>query len=387
MENEFLLTILASMAETESISSSKNIKWSVKKRFEEGTFIIGYPPYGYDNIDGEMVINPAQAEVVKRIFKEALNGNGTNKIASGLQADGIPTKKGGRWTAITINGMLKNEKYTGDVYFQKTYTDDNFNRHNNYGEENMYLCKEHHEPIISHEDFEKTQEMLEHRGKEKGNEGGIGKYQKRYAFSGIIKCGDCGGTFKRRRHYLPSGDYIAWTCKQHIEDKKACKMRYVTDKALKAAYLTMMEKLADTHKVLLKPFVDELKGVNDKQLLRKGNQLDEALEKNLEQQQTLMGLMASGILEPAVFTKEHNQLLTEAEALTQEKDLIASGVNKHLKQAGEAEKLMKFVAKGAPEEFDEESFSEFIEEIVVLSRESVLFKMKCGLELKERLVM
>ena len=386
MENEFLLTILASMAETESVSISQNSKWSIKKRFENGTFIISYPPYGYANVDGEMVIVPEQAEIVKRIFNEALNGSGNYAIANKLKKEEIPTLRGGKWTAGTVGGMLKNEKYTGDVYFQKTFTDESFTRHNNHGEENMYLAKEHHEAIVSHEVFDKVQLLLEQRGKEKGIERGASKYQVRYALSGKIRCGECGSTFKRRTHYTPGGDYIAWSCNGHIEDKKACKMLYITDKVVKDAFITMMEKLAATHKVLLKPFVEELKGTNDKALLRKVMQIDDSLEKNLEQQQVLVGLMTSGILEPAVFTKEQNQLTAEAEALAGEKSLIAGNVNKHLKQAAEAVKLMKFVAKGAPDVFDDEAFTEYVDEILVLSREAVLFKMKCGLQLEERLV-
>ena len=82
-----------------------------------------YPPYGYQNIDGQMIINPKQAEIVKYIFAEVLSGKGTQKVANDLNQKGIPSKRGGRWTATTIRGILTNEKYTGDVILQKTYTD------------------------------------------------------------------------------------------------------------------------------------------------------------------------------------------------------------------------------------------------------------------------
>lgn len=162
-------------------------------------------------------------------------------------------------------------------------------------------------------------------------------------------------------------------------------MLYITDDAVKDAFVTLMEKLSDTHKVFLKSFVDDLKGINDKALLQKVHQLEEALEKNDEQMQTLVGLMGASILEPAVFTKERNQLIAEAETLRKEKSLIAGSVNQHLKQAAEAEKLMRFVAKGVSGEFDDDAFTEFVDEIVILSRDTALFKMKCGLELKERM--
>lgn len=385
MESEFLLTVLASMAETESRSISQNIRWSVKKRFEEGNFIIGYPPYGYRNVDGEMVVVEEEAEVVRRIFREALNGSGTCLIAKGLQKDCIPTKKGSKWSGSTINDMLRNEKYTGDSCFQKTFTDDNFTRHANHGEENMYMVQNHHEAIVSHEDFDRAQAILSQRGLEKGIRAGEGKYHGRYAFSGKIKCGECGGTFKRCQHYLPSGNYIAWSCDNHIKNKNACTMLYVRDSALKNAFLTMMEKLADTSKTLLKPFIEDLKCINDKELLKRVEKIDEALERNAEQQNTLVELMTSGIIEPSVFAKENNQLITESDALRKEKELIASGVNNHLKQAAEAEKLIHFVSRGIKDEFDEEAFGEFISGIVIVDRQTALFRFKCGLELKERM--
>ena len=123
MESELMLSILSSLAESESVSISENSKWGVKQRFANGTFKISYPPYGYINVDGEMVINEEQAKVVRYIFAETLIGKSSNYIAADLQKKGIPTRKGGNWIPTTIRGILANEKYVGDVLFQKTYTD------------------------------------------------------------------------------------------------------------------------------------------------------------------------------------------------------------------------------------------------------------------------
>ena len=154
MESELFLAILSSMAEGESVSISENSKWSIQKRFESGTYKVSYPPYGYDWDGEQMVINPEQAAVVKEIFAALLSGKGTHAIADDLNRRGIPTKRNGRWTATTIRGMLSNEKYVGDCLFQKTYSDSRFVRHNNHGEQTQYMVKDHHEAIISREDFE-----------------------------------------------------------------------------------------------------------------------------------------------------------------------------------------------------------------------------------------
>ena len=113
MESELFLAILSSMAEGESTSISENAKWSIKRRFQNGTFKLSYTPYGYDWNGENIVVNPEQAKIVKRIFADVLSGKGTQAIADELNADGIASKKNSKWTATTIRAILANEKYTG----------------------------------------------------------------------------------------------------------------------------------------------------------------------------------------------------------------------------------------------------------------------------------
>lgn len=387
MESELMLSILSSLAESESVSISENEKWSIKRRFQNGTFIISYPPYGYANVEGEMVIIPEQAEIVKQIFADTLAGKSTHAIASELNECGVATKKGGRWTASTVNGMIGNEKYTGDVLYQKSYTDSSFNRHRNYGELDQYLVRDHHVAIISREDFEQANAVLKQRGREKGNGENTGRYQNRYSFSGKIHCAECGGKFKRRLHYKPSGQYVAWCCVNHIADKHSCSLKYITDDALKLAFATMMNKLVFGHQMILRPLLQSLRGLNDKERLLKIEKLETAIEKNMEQRQVLTNLMAGGYLEPALFNKESNALAAEADTLRQEKDSLIHSIGGDMVKVEELQRLIKLVSKGTMlTEFDDEVFLSFVERVIVQTRTEVLFELKCGLSLKERLV-
>ncbi|MDO4650535.1 MAG: recombinase family protein, partial [Eubacteriales bacterium] len=387
MSSELMLSILSSIAESESRSISENEKWSIAKRYQNGTFIIGYPPFGYDNVDGKMVIVPEEAEIVKEIFTMAINGMGSYVIAKELNKRGIRTKKNGKWGSSAVKGLLHNEKYTGDVVFQKTYTDDNFNRHNNYGEKNMYLCENHHEAIVSHEVFKQAEIAMEQRGKEKSIIAGDEKYQNRYVFSGRILCGECGSPFKRRQHYKPSGAYVAWTCRLHIEDKDACSMLYIHDEAIKNAFIRMMRKLQAADIKMLKPFVAGLEGKNNKDRLHQVMDLEDAIEKNTEQQTVLVNLMSAGYLEPEIFHMEKNQLVLEADELSKEKERISKSINGDLTHLEEAKKLLRFAAKKSKiENFDDDMFLEYVDTITVKSREEIVFNLKCGLHLTERLV-
>lgn len=365
----------------------ENSKWSIRRRYQNGTFIISYPPYGYANIEGEMRIVPEEAEVVKRIFAECLAGTGTYTIAKRLNENHIPTKKNGKWHGGTVNGILTNEKYTGDVLFQKTYTDDGFNRHTNYGEVDQFFCENHHEAIISHEDFERVQEVLAQRAAEKGNGINTSRYQNRYTFSGKIICGECGTTFKRRTHYKPSGDYIAWTCGQHIENRHACTMLYVEESAIKSAFTTMINKLVFGHQRMLKPMLSSLKGTDDRDRLIQIQRIEQAIEDSALRKQTLVSLASQGILEPAVYTEECMALALQEERLLAEKKTLVSDIGGDREKLHELEKLMKFTGKGQMmEQFDDETFNSFAEKIVIADRETAVIHLKCGLKLKERLV-
>lgn len=92
MENELMLSIMSSIAESESVSISENNKWSIQRKFKNGTYKCSYPPYGYDwdKKNGEMVVNPEQAEIVRYIFAQTLAGVGTHDIAKDLMVKGVP---------------------------------------------------------------------------------------------------------------------------------------------------------------------------------------------------------------------------------------------------------------------------------------------------------
>ena len=176
MDSELILSVLSGMAQDESVSISKNVKWTIQKRIETGTYKFGYPPYGYKRDEqGLMVIDPQEADIIRFIFKSALNGSGTYKIAQLLQERGAPTRKGSRWSSSTVKGILTNEKYYGAAMFQKTFTDSQFKRHANNGQVDSYFVPDHHAPIISKEDFDKVQQLFQMRIEERVIIKGTGK--------------------------------------------------------------------------------------------------------------------------------------------------------------------------------------------------------------------
>lgn len=388
MESELMLAILASMAESEVRSISENEKWSIKKRFQNGTYIFSYPPYGYTNVDGEMVIVPEQAEIVKQIFADCLAGKSTHIIAKELNERGIPSRKGGKWTGGTINGILTNEKYIGAALYQKTYTDENFKRKRNYGEEEQYYCEDHHEPIIDKDTFEKAKEAIRQRGLEKGNcSEDTSKYQNRYAMSGKIKCGECGRSFKRRYHYISHGkSYNAWCCGGHLEDSKSCSMKYIREDDLKRVFLTMMNKLRFGNDLVLKPLLISITTSSSKKNANSVEDIEKEMKSNEEQRKQLNVLLTKGYLERPVFAEAHNKLVMEYEHLTAKRDLLFRMDNAGYTMEQALKELVDFLNSAEPfTEWDDSLFERFIEKVKVITREEVEVEFKCGLKLRERI--
>lgn len=196
MDGELMLSILSSLAESESRSLSQNTKWGIEKRFQNGTYKIGYPPFGYDWVDGIMVINKEQAVVVKDIFADILKGTSTGSIAEKLNQQGVTTKRGKTWHGTTIRGIIKNEKYIGDTLFGKTFTDDSFKRKINRGDKNQHFIEGHHPAIIDKEIFKQAQQILIQNAKSKNIVQEDDKYQNRYCFSGKLNVSSVVGLSK-----------------------------------------------------------------------------------------------------------------------------------------------------------------------------------------------
>lgn len=388
MDSELILSILSSLAAEESVSISQNNKWGIKRRFQNGTFKLSSPPFGYDYNGETLIPNQAKAPIVQRIFSEVLAGSGINAVAVKLNMEQIPPPRGKQWSTSTIRGIIGNEKYVGDVLLQKTYTDDGFTRRKNCGEEDQYYIRDHHEAIISREDFEAATRILEQRGKEKNIRKGDGKYTNRYAFSGKILCGSCGSNFKRRIH-MPGklGEYAAWCCNKHIDSAgQDCPMIFVQDQHIKKAFVTMWNRLYSGRNMILKPLVKELRNCDDSIQQAEEAKIEIQMQKHYEQVQVLTELMSKGYLEPALFNEKNNLLQMEIVRLREQRAAMLRDMESERSAIYKTERLLKHLSKaGIQEEYCDELFLEHTVGITVFSPTEVGFRLKCGLVLRERM--
>ena len=238
-KGEVLITIMASLAQQESQSLSQNVKLGLQFRYQNGQVQVNHNRFlGYTkDAEGHLVIDPAQAEVVKRIYREYLEGYSMDKIAAGLEQDGILTGAGKtKWHTSTINKILRNEKYIGDALLQKTYTTDFLNktRVKNNGIVPQYYVENDHEAIIPRDIFMRVQEELVRRRVVKTSANGKKRtYSCNHCFSQLIVCGECGEMF-RRIHWNNRGcKSIVWRCLSRLEPTgQECHARTVNETVL-----------------------------------------------------------------------------------------------------------------------------------------------------------
>lgn len=262
-KGEVLLTIMASLAQQESESLSQNVKIGVQYRFQQGKVMVNTRCFlGYDKDEnGHLIINPEQAEVVKRIFREYLEGKSCKKIAQGLERDGILTSRGKtKWYDTSIRLILENEKYMGDALLQKTYTIDYLQkkRVKNTGIVPQYYIEGDHEPIIPKELFLMVQEEIARRATLQDWFGRKTGFSANHAFSQIVFCANCGEQF-RRIHWNNRGKKsIVWRCITRLKEKNKCRARTVNEETLKAAFLNALNEMIGDSDIYLNRLKENL---------------------------------------------------------------------------------------------------------------------------------
>jgi len=227
-DKEFEITLRGMLAQDESRNISENIQWGIQRKFEKGEIYSKYKNFmGYTCVDGEIVIVPEQAEVVRKIFDLYLQGLSLGQIKVYLESQGIKTVTGNEiWDTKTIQRMLTNEKYKGDTMLQKTFTEDFMTgkRSKNIGQRNRYYVKDSHPAIVSAEVFDKVQEEMAKRSRLVSKEDGTAeisgsKYNGKYLLGNLLMCGDCGASYRRRTER----GKVVWRCAARVEKgKDAC---------------------------------------------------------------------------------------------------------------------------------------------------------------------
>ena len=378
--SEMLLSILSAAAQEESLSISKNLKWSYRRRMKSGDFITHSAPLGYSLQDGELIPVPEEIPTIRYIFGSYLAGKSMQEIAEDLNREEKESdlRKSSGWQRSSIRYILTNEKYAGDSLVQKNFTPDEIplRKVKNEGQLPQYYIRDSHPAIIPHEIFEAVQNLLS----EKADLHGAKTEKKEYPLSRMMKCGLCGSTLHRRPQST-----IRWSCYRHLRGKELCSMEIIEEMEICQSFLTVYNKVLGRKDDILKPMAAQLYRLRDKAVFTKPDVivLNRKISELVQRNHALARLQTKGAIDSASFIERCNRNNKEIAALRRElnkirePDRISAAIQN-------TEMLLDLLEEANPmQEFDPQIFKGMVSQIIVYS-EKFQFCLKNGLVLEER---
>ena len=259
---ELLITILSSQAQEESRNISENTRWGLTRNFENGKISVNHKKFmGYTkDEDGNLIIVPEQAKIVRRIFKEYLEGKSSIQIARSLESDNIKTVTGlDHWNPRTIDNMLIQEKYSGDVCMQKTLTLDFLTKKKvkNDGYVPKYFIEDNHEGIIPKDLYNEVQAEKLRRAnlnksavtrKKNTAEKEKSKYSSKYVLTDLMVCGSCGHAYRRQVWSKYGVKTAVWRCEDRLKQGTKSKCTHsptLNENELHRAIMTAINKVVE----------------------------------------------------------------------------------------------------------------------------------------------
>ncbi|KLU65785.1 transposon Tn3 resolvase [Desulfosporosinus acididurans] len=377
-KGEFLITLLGSLAQEESSNLSQITKMGISYRFQEGKVLVNHNKFlGYTKDEqGQLIIAPEEAETVRRIYREFLDGKSPYKIASNFQKNGVITGAGGtKWYDSTVIGILKNEKYMGDALLQKTYTVDFLSkkRVKNTGHAAQYYVEDSHEAIVSKEEFAAVQAEFERRANMRGySKTGKSSFTSEYPFSGKLFCQNCGSKFSRQTWGSGKNKKYLWRCiNREINGVESCGMKSIREKDLEKAFVRAMNKVISGKEAFLIEETGDCVGGTE--------EIDAKLE---ELQQKLMSVVRN----LGTDNEEYARVVHEIEIMRGRRVGLKNAEAEGGWRKSKVEKFKDYLdaRNGEPlDKFDGDLFRRLIEKVKVLSIVEVVFMFKVGVEVRE----
>ena len=389
---DMILSIYSSLAEEESRSISTNIRWAHQKKVERGEVVLNFNNiYGYQQDENKNVtIKIQEAEVVREIYHKYLIGYSIRRIIRELKENEIKSPLGSsKWSSSTIKGILENEKYIGDVILQKTYKRDFLTqrRVRNTGQAPQKYVENNHPAIVDKLTWNAVQAEIERRNSLRSTEAtGKGRYDMRYAFSGVIECGECNSNF--RRHNYTNGNKIerTWACKEHLKGNKYCTQEILKEEVLEEMFVNTLNRLLLNRDKVLKKVEASVKeamlevGTDNKQQIEKVDLMIEKLQTDMLELNKRRGKRE---VDAEQYNTESREIMEQLDELFKQRDELITEQSDGALSKSQYKMLTDFLKNEQKQtEFDKDVFTKLIEKIIVNSREDITFIFKDGTEVK-----
>ena len=384
MNSEMILTVLSAFAQAESESISQNVARGKRMGYKHGKFAFPYGRIiGYrKGADGKPEIIPEQAEIIRLIFNSYLQGDSLQSIKAKLETAGALTARGNTaWSAQSIQRILQNEKYCGDVLLQKTFTEDVLTgvHKKNTGQLPQYYIENYHEGIVSKQMFREVQtEIARRNSKSAANQRKCrrGRYNSKYALSERLFCGDCGSPYKRVTWNIHGRKQIVWRCVNRIEyGTKFCSSSpSIPEEELHRAILKAVQGLAAN---LTDEVVAQINGILHN--IQTGESTKPNLQEQLEQTQQEFDRLLEMSLD---FDEDTPFLDDRLKKLNNKiKSLKKAIEDNAARQEKARQPEMLLSAKDLQiQEYDDGLTARIVEKITVRSRSEILIRLIGGYE-------
>ena len=384
---EFLLTIMASIAQEESRSISQNVTLGKRWAMKEGHVSFAYKRFlGYTKVDGKIVIDEDQAAVVRLIYRMFLReGKTCSGIAEYLKANGIktPSGKSANWTKNTVYSILTNEKYKGDALLQKKYTTDYLEHklEKNTGQLPQYYVENSHPAIIPRDEWEMVQVEMYRRTQ-------LGAvYSGASVFVSKLICGDCGHPYGKKVWH--SNDKYAknvYRCNdKYAKTHARCQTPAFTEEEIKAKFIQAYNLvMADKERII----ADTLEVID---LLSNTDELDIEIAKLQSRIDIISEMVSAMVRENARTVQDQEAYTRRYEELTKEYDEVKAAFDKAVKEkaykSGKAIKMHACleVIKASDDylqEWSDETWVLMVETATVNRDKTITFKFMSGQEVR-----
>ncbi len=382
MTSEQIAQIYGAFSQMESTNHSSVMRVSVRMRMEKGLFIPPSAPYGYRLTGRELEIVPEEAEIVRYIYNAYLNGQGTADIAHELNELGVIRGHGREgWHPNTVQYILTNVSYTGDMLWQKSFATDTipFQQVRNRGQKPRYFVENCHPPIVSREDFRRVQELMALRREQFA--GNVPKAEASI-YSKRIVCGECGSICRRK---VTNGKTY-WVCNRHDAAKSSCPVPQVPEAEITAALLRLYHKLKQDGGNLLRPVLEQLRELRERELCsnRKISDIDKEIARLSEQDLVLVRLKSKGYIDPALYLSQEDEIRQKLTQLRRLRRRLMDAAGEDA-QVQDTEIMLDYLEDG-PEWIDgpqPELFEALVRRIAIVSADTIKFRLLNGLELPE----
>lgn len=378
MNSEMILYIKSAFAQSESLSGSRRMSTAIRMKMETGQFIAGTAPYGYRMENNQLMIVPTEAEVVKQIFEMYLHGLGMSKILIALKSL-APERK---WNKEAIRYILRNEKYIGDSLCQKFYTPSvlPLRKKRNKGEIDQYYISNTHEAIIDRATFEKVKVMLAKNFENYETKAA----PKKRTYTGRIFCGDCGRVYKAKS---PACDR-RWVCSQSGTGGQKCKSVPITEEDLERTFVSFYNKLKQNEdKIINKTLLQledlkgritvEIEGICD---------IDREIALLSDENSMYVHFYRKNMMDEVSYREQTGAIAKRiAELRSRRQKLLKEDEEEACIDVLRKMKENLDVMPKALLWFDAEIFDKLVERVIVKSKDTLEFELKCGMRLKEKI--